>query len=247
MKRLLIVMAHPDDESFGPSGTLALYANQGVDVHLLCVTNGDASETVIAGQASLSTKARKKALTLTRQQEVKRAAAIIGISHIDFLNYPDGQLCNALYHAIAKQIIDKIDYFSPQVIIAPEPQGITGHLDHIAVSMITTYAFLHSLHAKKLYYVCLPQSIVNLTEHENYFVYFPPGYTDAAITTRIDYSLFEHKKIAAMQQHVSQLTDASYLIDRMKSTPKVDHFILAKHRDCEVMLPENDLFAGLDE
>ena len=43
-KTLLAVLAHTDDESFGMGGTLALYASQGVDVHLVCATKGEAGE-----------------------------------------------------------------------------------------------------------------------------------------------------------------------------------------------------------
>ncbi len=41
---LLAVLAHPDDESFGTGGTLALYARRGVEVHLVCATRGEAGE-----------------------------------------------------------------------------------------------------------------------------------------------------------------------------------------------------------
>ena len=43
-KSLLVVLAHPDDESFGMGGTLALYASQGVEVRLVCATRGEAGE-----------------------------------------------------------------------------------------------------------------------------------------------------------------------------------------------------------
>ena len=43
-KVLLSVLAHPDDESFGMGGTLAKYASEGVDVHLICATRGEAGE-----------------------------------------------------------------------------------------------------------------------------------------------------------------------------------------------------------
>jgi LmbE family N-acetylglucosaminyl deacetylase len=47
VKRLLAVLAHPDDESFGPGGTLALYAQDGVEVHLICATRGVRAITAI--------------------------------------------------------------------------------------------------------------------------------------------------------------------------------------------------------
>ena len=44
MKRLLVVTAHPDDEAFGPAGTIAKYADMGVKIHLLCATRGEAGQ-----------------------------------------------------------------------------------------------------------------------------------------------------------------------------------------------------------
>ncbi len=245
MKRMLVIVAHPDDESFGPSGTLALYARLGVEIHLVCVTNGEASDIVLPGTEALNAGERRLVLTRIRQQEVRLAADVIGIAQIDFLNYPDGQLCNAIYHDIAHDIMTKIEYYSPHVIIAPEPQGITGHLDHIAVSMITTYAFINTKQGQKLYYVCLPKEIVNMTPYEHYFVYFPPGYDQSSITTRIDYSSFADIKIKAIRQHASQINDGNKLIDILKTIPKIDHFILHKYRNCEISLPEDDLFLGI--
>ena len=245
MRRLLVVMAHPDDESFGPAGTLALYAAEGVEIHLMCVTNGDASDAVLPGTQTLTQSERQQHLATIRQQELRRAAEVIGIAHIDFLNFPDGQLCNALYHAISEKIMNKMECFSPHVVIAPEPQGISGHLDHMAVSMITTYSFIKSQYGYKLYYVCLPKDVVSQVPHDNYFVYFPDGYEQSVITTRIDYRLFLDKKLAAMRQHLSQIDEANRLIKYVESFPKIDFFILHRSRNCHVTLPENHLFSGI--
>ena len=51
-RKLLVVLAHPDDETFGMGGTLALYAQQGVEVHLVCATRGD------SGRGGAGTAAR---------------------------------------------------------------------------------------------------------------------------------------------------------------------------------------------
>ena len=40
----MVVVAHPDDETFGMGGTLALYGNLGVEIHLVCATKGEAGE-----------------------------------------------------------------------------------------------------------------------------------------------------------------------------------------------------------
>ena len=70
---ILAVLAHPDDESFGMGGTLALYASRGVDVHLVCATRGEVGEMppeLLQGFNSPSER---------RESELRCAAGILGL------------------------------------------------------------------------------------------------------------------------------------------------------------------------
>lgn len=80
---------------------------------------------------------------------------------------------------------------------------------------------------------------------EDYFVYFPEGYSQDEITTRVDYSCCWDEKVKAMMVHQSQIKDVKELLARFSKWPKVDHFILQYHQRVEIKLPETDLFAGI--
>lgn len=237
MRKLLAVFAHPDDEAFGPGGTLARYAAEGAEVHLLCATKGEAGKN--------STDSNSVSLGKVRENELLNAAKILGTKKVEFLDFIDGTLSNSVYHKMAEKIINKIDDFKPQVLLTTERLGISGHLDHVAVSMVTTYSYLRAKHKiNKLYYYCLPKER-RTKELDDYFIYFPEGYDQKDITTRIDFGSFWDQKEAAMKYHQSQMHDVKRILARWANQPKIDHFILQFHQGVKVDFPETDLFAGI--
>jgi len=244
-KKLLAIFAHPDDEAFGPGGTLAKYGQEGVEIHLLSATRGEAGTNTNIKYRNVSKRIDGEiTIGCIREKELLKSAKILGIKKVEFLNYIDGTLCNAIYHELADKIIKKINEFKPQVIVTVERRGVSGHLDHIAVSMITTYAFLKTSYPKKLYYQCLPKNMRDKVM-DDYFVYFPEGYDEDEITTRIDISCCWEKKVVAMKAHQSQIKDVKNILSRWEKYPKIDNFILQFHRGIKVKFPETDLFSGL--
>lgn len=240
-RKLLAVFAHPDDEAFGPGGTMARYTAEGAEIHLLCATKGERNPGSDLGS---DLKILKGLTPIDREKELLKSAEILGITKVEFLGFVDGRLCNAVYHQMADKIIKKINDFRPQIVLTTERLGISGHLDHIAVSLVTTYSFLKTKYPKKLYYLCLPKE-ARTKELNDYFIYFPEGYDQKEITTRIEYTSYFDKKVAAMMVHQSQIKDVRRILKRISSLPKVDHFILQHHRDIKVELPETNLFAGI--
>src|SRR5690349_573915 len=83
MKTLLVIFAHPDDESHGPAGTLAKYVREGVQVHYLCATRGE------AGIVDSSLLQNGVTIADLRAAEAKQAAAELGLASINFLGYRD--------------------------------------------------------------------------------------------------------------------------------------------------------------
>lgn len=246
-KRLLAVFAHPDDEAFGPAGTLSKYAAEGTEIHLLTATRGEAgqiSDQVMEEIKGFKEMKREVNLGEMREEELRNAAKIIGISKLEFLDFVDGTLSNNFYHKVAEKIIKRIKELKPQVILTNERRGISGHLDHIAISMITTYSYLHTNTANKLYYNCIAKEMRDKMM-EDYFVYFPEGYSKEDITTRIDFSKYWDRRVEAMKAHRSQIKDADRILARWKHYPKIDNFILQFHRGVTVKFPETDLFAGI--
>lgn len=218
MKPLLAIFAHPDDEAFGPGGFIALEAKKR-DVYLVCVTDGS------AGKNSLHTK---DTLTLTRKKELKKSAKILGIKYVEFLDYHDGTLCNALYHEIAAKIQKFIDEISPNMLLTFEPRGVSGHIDHIAVSMICSFLFRQNKKIRSLYFYAVPEARQELDRRENYFIYSPKGYGDHEIHKTVKTDQVWDKKKRAMLAHASQKHDYNTILTHIEHLPKEEHFLIDK-------------------
>ncbi|MDR3577753.1 MAG: PIG-L family deacetylase [Anaerolineaceae bacterium] len=144
---LLAVLAHPDDETFGTGGTLALYARRGVAVHLVCATRGEVGDVDAEHMKGYATVAE------LRESELRCAAGILGLTGVHFLNYRDsgmpGSVDNSHPQALAAQPVDKvagevahyIRLLRPQVLITFDPIGGYRHPDHIAIQRATVRAF----------------------------------------------------------------------------------------------------------
>src|SRR5215218_6832695 len=90
-RRLMAVLAHPDDESLGVGGTLAKYASQGVDVFLLTATRGDAGR-YRSHPPGDPQHPGAAALAGIREEELRAAAAVLGIREVSLLDYHDRYL-----------------------------------------------------------------------------------------------------------------------------------------------------------
>lgn len=146
-KKLLAVLAHPDDETFGMGGTLALYTKRGVQVDLVCGTRGE------VGEVDAKYLVDIKSTACLRTQELKQAAAVLGLHEVIYLNYRDsgmpGSPDNAHPNALAGQPIGEvagriahiIRQVRPEVVITFDPIGGYRHPDHIAIHQATELAF----------------------------------------------------------------------------------------------------------
>ena len=144
---LLAVLAHPDDETFGIGGTLALYASKGVAIHLVCTTNGD------AGDMPAGLLEGFKSIAERRQHELHCAAEALGLAGVHLLGYRDsgmagtpdnlhpGALINAPLDEVTRKIAHLIRQFQPQVVITHDPIGGYKHPDHITTHQAATAAF----------------------------------------------------------------------------------------------------------
>jgi LmbE family N-acetylglucosaminyl deacetylase len=221
MKKILFgIFAHPDDEAFGPSGTLYKLAQSGTDVHLILVTAGDAGKNSFGYEN----------LRDVRLKEWQKSGELIGATSMYHLGYNDGQLCNNIYLEVAQKIHDYIDstlkaYDEPICIdlMTFEPRGISGHLDHIAVSYITTYVYLNlkdqlPLHCTcgDLKYFCLSESYV--PKSNTNWLYMPSGMKNSEIDEVVDISDEVEQKLKIMQVHESQKEDMEMILKLQKET-----------------------------
>lgn len=149
-KVMLVVLAHPDDESFGMGGTLAKYAAQGIDVHLLCATKGE------VGDVSPEKMAGYDSIADLREAELRCAAGILGLKEVHFLGYRDSgmegssenlhsqSLVSQPINAVSKKIVRYIRQLRPSIVLTFDPIGGYRHPDHIAIHNATVNAFLES-------------------------------------------------------------------------------------------------------
>jgi N-acetylglucosamine malate deacetylase 2 len=126
-KRMLVILGHPDDESFAAGGTLAKYDHQGVQVILLCATRGE------VGIPGLTPE---EAGTI-RDHELRQAAEHLGVE-VHFLGYRDGELEDTKPEMLLETIACWLDLVQPQVILTFGPDGVSGHSDHITISHTVT-------------------------------------------------------------------------------------------------------------
>jgi LmbE family N-acetylglucosaminyl deacetylase len=179
-RRLLVAFAHPDDESFGPAGTLVHYASQGVSVHYACATRGEAGEVdpdLLEGTDSLGE---------LRTQELRCAARHLGLAGLHFLDYGDSGMENSpenqnpasLKQAplvdVAEKLTWLIRWIRPQVVLTHDPSGGYFHPDHIKVHQATVLAF-HSAGNADRFPEQLEQGLVPFQAQKLYYSAFPRG------------------------------------------------------------------------
>jgi len=205
MKKILFgIFAHPDDEAFGPSGTLLRLRDEGYDIHLILLTDGDAGVNVDDVPN----------LAATRLAEWQASAKLIGATSTHALHYSDGSLETIDTHELDKnvhQIIAKmIDiYPGPGEVsfMTFEPNGLTGHYDHITASKLAS-RMAKEFKAHEIWYFCLDSTQAPLQDTA---YYEPRAREDSYITTRIDVSKWLDAKHSVMDTHVSQRHDAEVM------------------------------------
>lgn len=216
-KTIVCVFAHPDDEAFGPSGTIYKLAKEN-DVYILCATKGQ------AGQDSRSETGTS--LTSRRAAELKNSAKLLGVKKVYFLGFKDGTLSNNLYHKLAEKIKTHLESLRPEIVITFEPHGVSGHIDHIAVSMATTFVVKKLAYVRELWYHCIKRE--RSTFMKDYFIYFPPGYKNSEIDKVVDIKDVWNVKVKAMHMHESQKHDAERILKMAEHFPKEEYFLVKK-------------------
>lgn len=233
-RSILLIFAHPDDESFGPSGTTIKYKELGVPTDLVCATRGEKGSRVDVPDGV--------GTGVAREAELRSAAAIIGIRDIYFLDYTDGELEAVNRDRVKRKVMKILRQVQPEVVITFGPDGVSGHADHIAIGKAATAAF-NSLAGKaggprKLYYVTIPQSV--LPNAEEIGITTRP---DEEVTTAVDITKYLDLKIEAIAAHRSQqdARDYSETLSLLKGSGILinEYFYLASP---EITGKETDLF-----
>ena len=129
--RFLLIFAHPDDESFATAGLICRYVKNGAIIVLVTATRGDAGR---VGDPSLC---RPEELPARREVELRQAANHLGISEVHVLGYRDKQLAEASTVQIRDELVERIRFHRPHVVVTFDPNGMNGHPDHVAIARFT--------------------------------------------------------------------------------------------------------------
>lgn len=209
-RRTLIVVAHPDDESFGCGSILAHAAAGGWETAVLCATRGEAGESRIPTDD----------LAALREAELRAAAAILGVGTVVLLDHvdsgmdgppPDRALVAIDRDVLAAEIRSAIEDLHPDVVVTLDASD--GHRDHVAIRDATLVAVDTSAHAVGVTYLsCLARSSMERwADHmrssgggEAYLAMRELGTPDEDITVVIDVQAHLDTRWAAIRAHRSQ-------------------------------------------
>ena len=146
-KKILVILAHPDDETFGMGGTLAYYGHLGAEVHLVCATRGE------VGEVSEDKMQGFDSIGELRENELCCAANFLNIQKVHFLGYRDSGMSgsqenkhpeafiNAPIKEVSRSLVILMRTLQPDIVLTFDPIGGYMHPDHIAAHLATVDAF----------------------------------------------------------------------------------------------------------
>jgi len=264
----MAVHAHPDDEGIQTGGVLALARRRGIDTVLVTCTNGDMGDSP-DGLKPEADGHDAAATTQLRLDELRQAAAALGIGHLELLGYRDSGMMGwpqnqdpaAFWNAPVDEAIDRVaalmERYRPEVVVTYDDNGLYGHPDHIQAHRAAFGAAERTGIPLKVYEIAFPRSLMEAwaqmareqgeelpepDESER-----PPGTPDELITTHVDVASVWDAKWASIHAHQSQMANFGFLKvdpELLKVGFGVEHFVRRFDRT-GAPLPEDDLFAGI--
>ena len=189
---LAAVLAHPDDESFGCAGALALAHDAGMTTRLLVVTRGEAGSPDGTADPAVGDQ---------REAELICAARSIGLDEVSVLDgYPDGGVAEQPFETLVEEIAAWLTERRPSAVVTFGPHGVTGHPDHIVVGSATRWAVERLADAG-----IAPNGVYVLSP-----IFDPSGNRydlspeEQSATHRIDITAVAQRKVEALECHASQ-------------------------------------------
>lgn len=226
MKKILFgIFAHPDDEAFGPSGTLMKEVRAGATLHLITLTSGDAG-TNPDGHEDLGA---------VRLKEWRKAGKLMGATSMHYLGYKDGMLSNNSLLSAS----EKIEEIIRGTIKTCEPtdeiefvtfdlNGISGHIDHIVASRAACLVFYRlkktDKRFRKICLFCIPEH--DLPSPNVSWLYMEAGRKESEITAMVDASDISEDIKTIIRIHHTQRSDGEGHIERMGEQIGINHYIV---------------------
>lgn len=222
-KSIFGVFAHPDDEAFGPAGTLLMEALGGSEVQIVTLTFGEAGVNVD----------NLPDLKDAREKEWRESGRLIGASKLHYLGYKDGQLTNESMVEIGQKLVDIITDETQHLPLDTEIElmsidlnGVTGHIDHIVAARATCWAYYtlkkQDSRVKKLRLVCLPyhqSPDVNVD-----WIYMEPGRTEAEVDEIVDARAYRDQIVNIMRAHHTQRADCDQHLRKFGDSIGLNYF-----------------------
>lgn len=252
---LMLVFAHPDDETFGCAGVVAAATERGIPVTLLSATRGEAGKTGIPQPDS------PPILGAVREQELRAAATVLGVTDVRFLDYRDSGMAGtpenddprAFIRADAAEVVARLVVqlraARPGTVLTFGPEGIYGHPDHLMIHRTTVAALAAAgdpayrpelgepWRATALYFSAVPRErllrlvdrpdgpLRDLSREEREKIGTPAD----QITTVVDIARFAERKERALAAHRTQVGDGGPLAgmpaEQREATLAREHFV----------------------
>ncbi|MDO8646535.1 MAG: N-acetyl-1-D-myo-inositol-2-amino-2-deoxy-alpha-D-glucopyranoside deacetylase [Candidatus Planktophila sp.] len=227
--RILLVHAHPDDETINNGATMALYAARGAKVTLVTCTRGEEGEVLVPGLSHLAS-AHDDTLGSHREIELANAMSALGVRDYRFLgNFRDSGMMGSTTNngadvfwqvevdVAARLLATIIDEVQPHILITYDEIGGYGHPDHIKTHLVAMRASeLSKWQIQKIYWNTIPKSVIAagiaaMKEVGSDFFGtdnvddIPFAKDDSFVTTLIDGNEFVEAKMEAMKAHATQI------------------------------------------
>ena len=191
--KILAVFAHPDDEAFGPAGTLSRYAFTGHMVRLVTMTRGE------AGTLGPAQHLTREELGRLRSGELQCSAAALHLSELFIHDCPDGKLSELPAEEGVNILRREIESWRPDILITFHSGGISGHPDHQAVARWCMQAVREREVPPRLFAFGISGEQVRRAHHRR-LIPIPEN----EITHVIDVTPYLNYKLEAIRCHKSQ-------------------------------------------
>jgi LmbE family N-acetylglucosaminyl deacetylase len=196
-ERVLVVAAHPDDIEFGAAGTVARWVTEGAEVRYLLMTRGDkGSDDPAADPGALATR---------REGEQRAAAAEVGVTAVDFLDEPDGQVEPSL--RLRELVTRAIRTHRPEIVMSHDPTVLfvnnewVNHPDHRAVGTVVVDAVFPTARDPLNFPEHLAAGLAAWKVAELFL------WSTNEANQLVDIGATLERKVAALAHHVSQFRD----------------------------------------
>ena len=189
----LVLFAHPDDAEYMCGGTVAVWTQEGTEVHYVIVTDGSAG--------SNEPGATREEISRVRKREQKAAAKVLGVKSVTFLDFPDGMLEVNL--ETRKAVTREVRRLRPEVLVAPDPSRLwygrryINHADHRAAGELALCAVMPDAPSRPQFPELLEEG---LEPYEIPHLWLATEESD----TYVDITKAMDRKLEALTKHRSQ-------------------------------------------